>query len=845
MQTLSPTVTDPVRLQAVHDVLRAADGSGRTLDHLALLASEVLRAPMALITLVDSEREVLEGSAGLSGTWKSEGGFPLDYSFCKHLVATGQPLLLEDARTDDRVRANPAVQEMNVIAYAGVPLTTREGQVLGAVCVIDHLPRSWAEEEVKLLARIADAAREEIEQNLVLRRERDGREEAANRFQDTLAEASRFRLLVENSLAGIYLLQDDRVLYVNPRGREIFGYTPEESLSHVRLGDLVAEEDRARVLDNVRRQLAGEPQVAPFGFRGRRKNGQAVDVEVLGSRTEVEDRPAVIGTLLDVTERRRAEEQLQRAAERLRLVERATEDVIWEWNARTGEVTWNEAGRRLFRYRAEEVGSTIEWHLEHIHPEDRERVLRSLHATLNGVGEFWSQEYRFRRGDGLYVIVLDRGYVQRNGRGEAAHVTGVMMDVTERKQEEEAQRLLSEASAVLDSSMDPASVLTRLARLCVPRIGDYCMIDLRQATGDVHRIATSHIDPGLELLLLPGAAGDERRVPEESPVLKVLETGEHVFVPACDDAKLEAMGYVAQVRKAILGPERSSLILVPISLGEQALGVLTLGTCSPERQLTPLDVMLLENLARRVALAVDRARLYEQAQAAVRARDEILGVVSHDLRNPLSTIQITAALLHDLSHERRDDNRKWLEVITRSVKQMNSLIEDLLDVTSIEAGGFSVETAESDVRSLVRDACEMLAPLARKRKIRLETSVADDLPPMRLDAPQVLRVISNLVGNALKFTPGGGRVVLRAEQEGEAVVFAVTDTGPGIPEDQLPHVFDRFWQARPGDRRGAGLGLTIAKGIVEAHGGRIWAESRTGEGATFRFTLPVTRGAAV
>ena len=838
---LPSPISDPTRLRAVQEAHRAEQASGRTLDHLALLASDVLNAPAALISMVDGDRERLEGSTGLPETWVSEGSFPLDYSFCAHLVGTGEPLLVEDARRDERVQGNPAIEEMHVISYAGVPLRTQAGQVLGAVCVIDHQPRAWTESEVHVLTRIADAAREEIEQSLVLYRERTEREEAANRFRDELADVSRFRILVENSLAGIYLVRGDRILYANPRLREIFGFAPGETLSELRVGDLVVEEDRARVLENIRRRMAGEEQREHYGFRARRRDEEIVDVEVLGSRIEVEGAPAVVGTLLDVTEQKRAEEQLRKAADRLRVVERATEDVIWEWDVGTGQVRWSEAGAKMFRYRPEEVGSTIDWHLEHIHPADRERMVRNLETALNGSGEFWSEEYRFRRGDERYVTVLDRGYVRRDERSEAVCVTGVMMDITERKREEEAQRFLLEASALLDSSLDAESVVTSLARLCVPRVADYCMIDLVEESGAVRRAAVTHVDPSREALLLPGAAGEERRVPKQAAVTTVLRQGEHLFIPECDDARLEVLGFPDRVREAILGRERSSLIMVLLSVGEQHVGALTLGTLTPARQFTPLDLMFAESLAHRVALAVDRARLYAQAQAAIRARDEVLGMVSHDLRNPLNTIQLTATLLQDLGQEKRSDNQRWLEKITRSAEQMSTMISDLVDVASIEAGGFSVEPSERRVDSLLEEACALLEPLTGEKGVHLETRVAEDLPPVQFDAPQMLRVISNLAGNAIKFTPPGGRVVLGAERDGEEVRFSVTDTGPGIPEEQLSHVFDRFWQARPGDRRGAGLGLTIARGIVEAHGGRIWAESTPGKGATFTFSLPIAR----
>jgi signal transduction histidine kinase len=168
---------------------------------------------------------------------------------------------------------------------------------------------------------------------------------------------------------------------------------------------------------------------------------------------------------------------------------------------------------------------------------------------------------------------------------------------------------------------------------------------------------------------------------------------------------------------------------------------------------------------------------------------------------------------------------------------MNRLIQDLLDVAKIEAGRLGVDPRPVEVPPLVAEAFDMLRPIASEKSIRLDVAVADDLPTIAADAGRVLQVLSNLVGNAIKFTPAEGRVTIRAERVAGTVGFCVADTGPGIPPEQLPHIFGRFWQADRSDRRGIGLGLAIAKGIVEAHGGRISVESRVGEGTSFYFTL--------
>ncbi|MEZ4414929.1 MAG: ATP-binding protein [Gemmatimonadota bacterium] len=225
---------------------------------------------------------------------------------------------------------------------------------------------------------------------------------------------------------------------------------------------------------------------------------------------------------------------------------------------------------------------------------------------------------------------------------------------------------------------------------------------------------------------------------------------------------------------------------------------------------------------------------------AVRARDEVVGVVSHDLRNPVGTIYIAADLLLEVPLP-LEKQREQLVVIKRQAKHMEELIRDLLDISRIETGTLPVHPTPNAVGPLVEDVLAQLRPLAHQKGIRIDEQLAGALPHVNADRNRVLQVFSNLLGNAIKFTPEGGRIVIRSlPGEGE-VVFEVADTGVGIPTDHLDRIFDRFWQLSEG-QGGAGLGLSIAKGIVEAHSGRIWVESAPGEGTRFLFTLPSIGG---
>lgn len=260
-------------------------------------------------------------------------------------------------------------------------------------------------------------------------------------------------------------------------------------------------------------------------------------------------------------------------------------------------------------------------------------------------------------------------------------------------------------------------------------------------------------------------------------------------------------------------------------------------------------------LARAIRYAMERKRLETEraallrneqearaaAEAAVNARDEVLRIVAHDIGNSLSAVKIHAMVLERTlpDGEAQAEARKRTEAIRDLTQQMDRLRQDLLDVAAIEAGRLSFEPHETALAEVVDDVLGTVAGMAGEKALAVESSVSAELPAVWADRERLHQVLSNLVGNAVKFTPAEGHIRVRAVREGDEVRVAVEDTGPGIPMEHLEHVFDRFWQARSTRRAGAGLGLAIARGVVEAHGGRIQARSEVGKGTTFEFTLPV------
>jgi signal transduction histidine kinase len=238
----------------------------------------------------------------------------------------------------------------------------------------------------------------------------------------------------------------------------------------------------------------------------------------------------------------------------------------------------------------------------------------------------------------------------------------------------------------------------------------------------------------------------------------------------------------------------------------------------------------------------ERAKRHD-AELLANAREDVLGLVAHDLRNPLNLIITTTELLLEDKFE-PGRRRELLDIAMRAGKQMNRLIGDLLDTVRLQAGKFSLDLEDVPVAAIFRQAAETFRPIAQKRGVCFDTLPLADGIAVHADPFRVAQLVGNIAGNAIKFTPAKGSVKLQAALDGDRVLFKVSDTGPGIPADDIPHLFDNFWQARRNDHRGVGLGLAIAKGIVEAHGGTIWCKSTVGDGATFFFTLPAANGSA-
>jgi PAS domain S-box-containing protein len=559
---------------------------------------------------------------------------------------------------------------------------------------------------------------------------------------------------------------------------------------------------------------------------------------------------------VDLTARVEAEEALRHSEQRLRAALDAGQMGAWEWILDEGAVRWSETLEQIHGLVPGTFGGTFEAYGQDIHPDDRERVFQTVGRTISGVDHHLS--YRIIRPDGAVRWVEAHGRLVRDKDEKPRRVVGVCTDVTEKHRGDEVARFLIDASEVLASSLDYDVTLSNVARLAVPTLADYCIIDLLEpdtGTG-LRRVATAHADPAADALL----AGVRQFPPDldsDGIVARAIRTGKVQIVSPITDVVHEAAASGRIAHQSILHALHPySILCAPLTVQENILGTILLAFADSGRVYTADDIPLVTELARRAAMAVNGAHLLratvlarsaaeraaEEATAANRAKSDFLAVMSHELRTPLNAIGGYAELLMLGIHgpvtvEQVDD----LERIKRSQRHLLSLINDLLNYAKLESGHVMYQVEDVVVQDVLSGLEPLIAPLFVTKGVRYVFHQTDCDVMARADAEKMRQILVNLLSNAVKFTAAGGTVDVSAAVAGKAVCIAVSDTGVGIPDTKLEVIFEPFVQLSRDlshNLDGTGLGLAISRDLARAMGGDLSASSRVRQGSVFTLTLP-------
>jgi two-component system cell cycle sensor histidine kinase/response regulator CckA len=793
----SQTLASPARLAALHKTGLLDTPEEDRFDRFTRLAAQILGVPNVLICLVDSDRQYIK-SAVCSKSGPSVGWNPLETSFCQEVVTTGKPLVVGDVRSDPELFERGT----NWGAYLGIPLATDEGEVLGAVCAIDHAARIWTDKDVAMLGALTSGVMSEIQR----------------RVSDRAMHDMQIRLVAERTLAhavqqqmpvGVIVAEvpSGRLVSVNAQMTAIFrtSFRPAPDLKsyHELVGFhndgtsyTALEWPLARTV--ITRERVGGEEI-------RILRGDGTDGFIRMSSAPVLDDAgqivAAVAIVVDLTDQRKAETAVRITDERLKFVARATTDVIWDWDIMTNALVWNDSVETVFGHKQNQIYPEIQWWHDHIHPDDRERVITGIRGILDQGGTSWSDQYRYRRADDSYANVMDRGYVARDSGGIAIRMIGAMTDISERSRSEAAIRFQAQLLNAVQQAVvatDPEGIVifwNKFAELLYGWTAE-------EAVGQtIQELTPSPFlrDHGAEIMER-GAAGGSW-------------TGEFLVQGKSGKAfpALLTTSPVLDERGTVLG-----FVTVSIDLTE-------------------------------------RRNLEEQFRQSQKmdAVGRLAGGIAHDFNNLLTVIRLNTEIIME-GFDPTDPRSEDVMQIRSAAERASGLTRQLLAFSRKQI----LQPRVLDMNSVVGNVEPMLRRLIGEDVTISSTCSARGY--VVADPGQLDQVLVNLVVNARDAMPQGGRITIETRNveldenytsehapvvAGRYVMLSVGDNGVGMNRDTREHAFDPFFTTKEAGK-GTGLGLATVYGIVKQSGGYVWIYSEPALGTTLKLYFPEVSASA-
>jgi len=555
----------------------------------------------------------------------------------------------------------------------------------------------------------------------------------------------------------------------------------------------------------------------------------------------------------------------------------------WVWDVKTNTIIGDKYMADIFGVTAQEAakGLPLAAFINGVNKDDRPRVQKQLNAALKSSDTFES-EYRTTNSDGSIRWVIARGRIERDEQGKPVNFSGVLVDITDRKQVEDNLSYLAKASATLSNSLDYHMTLQTVAELMVPNIADWCTVDMLDEDNQLQLVALAHKDP--DKITWARKLRDRQGPPDmnqQSGTPKVIRTGKPEFYPKITDELLVASAKSKAELKLLRKLSFTSVLLVPITISGKTIGVITMIVTDQKREYTQTDLEMANELAHRASLAIANARLYDAAQHELRERtrleeelrvaneelehrvdvrtyeleqsnlslqrsnqelQDFAYIASHDLQEPLRKIQAFGNLLETEYATQLGDGQDYLVRMRNAAARMSVLIDDILSFSRVTTKGRKFDNV--NLRTIAQ---EVISDLEVRISNTNATIKVGDLPTIRADAVQMRQLLQNLIANALKFHRDGvapaisiSAILKVLPDKSKVCRLEVADNGLGFDEKYLGRIFAVFQRLHSRESyEGTGIGLAVCRKIVERHGGDITASSILGTGSTFIVTLPI------
>ena len=793
----SRALANPARLAALHKTGLLDTPEEERFDALTRLAAQILDVSTVLLSLVDSDRQYNKSAACSNGE-AATGWNPLQSCLCQDVVATGKPLVVNDVQADLEL----SERGTKLRAYAGVPLTTDDGNVLGAFCALDSAPRTWTDRDIAILTALASGVVSEIQR----------------RMSDRAAHDMQLRLIAERTLAhavqqqmpvGVIVSEvpSGRLVSVNAQMTAIFrtSFKPAADLkSYHELVGFHEDGTQYTALEwPLARTILTRERIAGEEIRIQRGDGSDGFIR-MSSAPVLDDAGnvvAAVAIVVDITDQRKAERAVRITDERFRFVARATTDVIWDWDIDTNALVWNDSVETVFGHKQNEIYPEIQWLHDHIHPDDRERVISGIRGVLDHGGTNWSDQYRYRRADDSYVNVMDRGYIARDNAGVALRMIGAMTDITERSRSEAAIRFQAQLLNAVQQAVvatDPEGIVIFWNKFAE---------------------------------LLYGWTAEEaagRMIQDLTPSPFLRDHGAEI------------------IERGASGGGWTGEFLVQGKSGKAFPALLTTSPVRDERGTVLGFVTVSIDLT-------ERRNLEEQFRQSQKmdAVGRLAGGIAHDFNNLLTVIRLNTEIIME-GFDPTDPRSEDVKQIRSAAERASGLTRQLLAFSRKQI----LQPRVLDMNSVVGNVEPMLRRLIGEDISITTTSSARGY--IVADPGQLEQVLMNLVVNARDAMPQGGQITIETRSveldehytsehapvtAGRYVMLAVGDNGIGMSRDTREHAFDPFFTTKEAGK-GTGLGLATVYGIVKQSGGYVWIYSEPDLGTTLKLYFPEVSSSA-